>query len=43
MLCRDSSYESEDENPMKKLEEDEAKDFYNMVRSIFNSANINLK
>lgn len=43
MLCRDSSYESEDDNPLKKLEEEEAKEFYNMVRSIFNSANISLK
>lgn len=43
MLAMDSSYESEEENPLKKLEEEEAIEFYNMVRSIFNSANINLK
>lgn len=43
MLARDSSYESEEENPLRKLQEQEAKEFYNMVRSIFNSANINLK
>ena len=43
MLALDSSYESEEENPLKKLEEQEAVEFYNMVRSIFSSANINLK
>jgi hypothetical protein len=43
MLAMDSSYEEEEENPLKLLEEEEAKEFYNMVRSIFNSANINLK
>lgn len=42
-LWRDSSYEEEEENPLKKLEEIEAKEFYNMVRSIFSSANISLK
>lgn len=43
LLCLDSSYESDEENPIKKLEEEEAKDFYNMVRSVFSSANISLK
>lgn len=43
MLARDSSFESEEENPLGKLEEEEAKEFYNMVRSIFSSANISLK
>ena len=43
LLGRDSSYESEEENPLNKLEKKEANEFYNMVRSIFNSANISLK
>lgn len=43
LLAMDSSYESDEENPLKKLEDQEAREFYNMVRSIFNSANINLK
>lgn len=43
MLSLDSSYESEDDNPLKALEAKEAAEFYNMVRAIFNSANINIK
>jgi len=42
LLSRDSSFESEEENPIYKLEKEEANEFYNMVRNIFNSANISL-
>jgi hypothetical protein len=43
LLDRDHSFESEEESLLKKLEEEESKEFYNMVRSIFSSANISLK
>lgn len=42
ILNPDSSYESEEENPMNKLQEEETHEFYNIVRNIFSSANISL-
>ncbi|CAI2359668.1 unnamed protein product [Moneuplotes crassus] len=42
ILSPDSSNSSEEENPMKKLKKEEANEFYNIVRSIFNSANVSL-
>ncbi|CAI2360022.1 unnamed protein product [Moneuplotes crassus] len=43
ILNHDTSYESEEENPMHRLKKEEANEFYNIVRNIFSSANISLK